>query len=218
MHPILTQLCELLPIRSPSLAARPPQALYKTVVANLEKPMKRKSVIIFLIGFICFSCNENSLENKYNHWISNSDFTGKNDLIEKFESTINERLHDSLNYSKFNFLKKEISWKLNENILINQSSDKAVILLMSIGLDNKKDTLGSVNVISAEYLSESWTINDRIDMTFYYFTNYYKEKLTFEKITELSTKRMIEAGYMESEKELNYKFVDDNWNYLFGKD
>ncbi len=180
--------------------------------------MKRKYILLFLIGSLYFSCNQKSLDNKYNYWISNNEFNGKNDLIEKFENTINERQIDSLNYPKFSFLKNEFSWKLNNNIFINRNSNKAVIMLMSIGLDNKKDTIGSVNVVSAEYLSDSWIIDDRIDMTFYYFTKYYKENLTFEKITELSTKRMIEAGYMKSEKEFNHKFIDENWNYLFGSE
>lgn len=90
-------------------------------------------------------------------------------------------------------------------------------MLMSIGLDNQQDTMGSVNVISAERLSDDWIINDKIDMTFYYFTHSYNEKLTFEKITELSTKRMINAGYMKSSKEFDRQFVDDNWNELFNK-
>ena len=180
--------------------------------------MKRKFVIIFLIGLICFSCADKSFDNEYNYWISNNDFNNKNDLIKKFKTTIEERQIDSLNYPKYGFLKNEFSWKLNENILINKNSDKAVILLMSIGLDNKNDTVGAVNVVSAEYLSNSWIINDRIDMTFYYFTHYYEDNLTFEKITELSSKRMIKAGYMKSEKEFNHNFVDNNWNYLFSKD
>ncbi|WAC02962.1 hypothetical protein N7U66_04855 [Lacinutrix neustonica] len=178
--------------------------------------MNTKPFLIFLIGLICFSCNDESLENKYNYWISNNDFSGKNELIRKFENTINARQIDSLNYPKYWFLKNQFSWKINDNILINENSDKAVILLMSIGLDNKKDTLGSVNVLSAERLSNNWIINDGIDMTFYYFTHYYNENLTFDKINELSTKRMIKGGYMNSEKEFNHKYVDDNWNYLFG--
>ena len=180
--------------------------------------MKRKSVLIFLIGLICFSCDDKTLEKEYKYWNQNNEFNGKDKLIEKFVSTINERQIDSLNYPNFNFLNNKFKWKLNENILINDSSDKAVIMLMSIGLDNKKDTVGSVYVVSAKYLSDSWIINNRIDMTFYYFTHYYNENITFEKITELSTKRMIKAGYMESEKKINHKYVDDNWNYLFGKE
>lgn len=190
----------------------------QTVEANYEKHMKTKFILIFLIGLICFSCNVSSLDKKYNFWASNNEFNGKKELVEQFQQTINERLSDSLNYPNFYFLNGKFSWQLNNNILTNKSYDKAVIMLMSLGLDNKKDTLGSVNLLSAEYISDNWIINDKIDMTFYYFTHYYDDRLTFEKITELSTKRMIEAGYMKSEKEFNHKFVEDNWSYLFGKE
>ena len=178
--------------------------------------MKKK--FLLFIFCICSSCNNEPLEKKYRYWSRNNDFESKQELVRNFNRTIEERLADSLNYPNFYFLKDQFKWVLNQNILINRNSNKAIILLMSIGLDNQQDTMGSVNVISAERLSDNWVINDKIDMTFYYFTHSYNEKLTFDKITELSTKRMINAGYMKSSKEFDHQFVDDNWNELFNKE
>ncbi|MAY21682.1 MAG: hypothetical protein CMC74_02780 [Flavobacteriaceae bacterium] len=160
----------------------------------------------------------NNINEQYKYLINNNEFQEKSHLIELFNDTIDSRIKNNKNYPHLQYLNHKEITKVNNIVFINKDKTRAVLLLMSLGYDNSKTIMGSVNIFSAKKEENIWIFGKKSDLTLDYFTHYLEknDSLTIEKVSELSIKRMIKAGYMINGNTINYDYIDNNWNKLFG--